>query len=328
MRTPLIMIVLTWFCQTVLNAQATRFNGNYPLSIPSNAVNELQTDFNKTLTAVMGGAQLASHENTPTNREDPEMFTRQDYKQTMDAMLDYALSLLKEMEDDEDAGAVKKIAKLIKSDKFDDAIELLKETGAETNINAQQLYFIWKDYLLDKQQNAPWLNPQNEDVARAYRAILAYVSKNYERPYGLYADMGAIVSDAAQALSDGMEDAANSVWKGSAKDIQIKAENPIRRLISNVAYIEWRLHDPTNGRRGAGITQELWQHLKLTLYSVVESMVRDGANWNKAGIHGSNLQQLYADAKQAGWKVDGDKARKKSDQTPASSPNPSSWQNY
>lgn len=294
---------------TKVQAQKLRFNGHYPLATPNNKESQVKAEYEKTVTAMLGGIRLMALNTTPKNREDPEAFTKDDYKMAVGEMSDYAVDLCKKLGTDY-ATNLKKIAKSIKSNKFSDAISSLEKIGAKSEEDAEVIFFIWKEYLRDQKNEAPWTNPENIQVTRAYRAMLAYVSKNYERPFGAQAEQGAIIADAAQALSNCMENPAELAWKGESK-MTMRKEDELRRLASNVSYYNWRMHDPISGKRAAHINEKVVRDLQQALYDVVRTTIKQKDRWDNDPAHGANLLRLFEDTKVSGWSVNGDKARKK-----------------
>lgn len=294
-----------------LNAQKTRFIDNYPLAAPSERDFETKEEYEKTVSAMLGGIRLMALETTPTNSEDPEAFSKDDFKKTVDEMGLYAIELSKKVGSNYE-DQLKKISKSIKSNKFGDAITSLENIGAKSTEDVEELYFIWKEYLQDLKHNAPWTDPKNIEVTRMYRALLIYVSKNYERPFGAQAELGAVIADAAQALSNCLENPRQITWKGEGK-MNMRKEDELRRLASNVAYYNWRMHDKVSGRRGAAINVTTIRHLQLALYDVVRTIISQKEKWDSSAVHGLNLLRLFEDTKTSGWSVNGDKANKKKD---------------
>lgn len=290
-------------------AQKTRFNGLYPLASPSKSETQVKAEYENTVTAMVGGVRIMAMETTPTNREDPEAFTKDDYRITLDEMNAYAIELCEKLGTDY-ANNLKKIAKSIKSNKFSAALSSLESIGGVSSEDAERLFFIWKEYLKDKKKNAPWTDPKNVKITRVYRAMLTYVSENYDRPFGAQAEQGAIVADAAQALSNCMESPDDLAWKGESK-MNMREEDELRRLASNVAYYNWRLHDRISGKRAAHINTDVVEHLQMALYDVVRSTIQKQEHWDTDPAHGNNLLRLFEDTKISGWSVNGDRAKKK-----------------
>ncbi len=304
-----IFLVLLLILSTEGQAQKTRFDGHYPLAAPREKEAELKVEFEKTVTAMLGGVQIMAMETTPSNREDPEAFIKDDYKKAIDEMGVYAIELCERL-GSEDASEIKKIQKSIKSNKYSSAISSLENIGAQSGETAEVLYFVWNEYFGDKKDNAPWTDPQNIRITRVYRAMLNYVSKTYERPFGVQAEAGAIVADAAQALSNCLENPTDLAWKGGSK-MNMNQEDELKRLASNVAYYNWRMHDRISGKRAAHIKGEVVRHVQLALFDVIRSIVQNQEKWDADPAHGKNLLQLFEDTKTSGWSVNGDKAQKK-----------------
>lgn len=292
-----------------VQAQKLRFNGHYPLATPSDKESQVKAEYEKTVTAMLGGVRLMALNTTPTNRDDPEAFTKDDYKQVVGQMNSYAAELCEKIGADY-TNELKKIEKSIKSNKFSDAISSLEKIGAQSSDEAETIYFIWKQYLGDKKNKAPWTDPKNISITRVYRAMLAYVSKNYDRPFGAQAEQGAIIADAAQALSNCMENPTEIAWKGESK-VKMRKEDELRRLASNVSYYNWRMHDPTSGKRSAHINENVVRDLQQALYDVVRTTIEKKDKWDNDPVHGANLLRLFNDTKGSGWSVNGDKAKRK-----------------
>ncbi|WMX16876.1 hypothetical protein [Aureispira sp. CCB-E] len=292
-----------------VQAQKLRFNGHYPLATPKKgSESQAKAEYEKTVTAMLGGVRLMALNTTPTKREDPEAFTKDDYKAIVAEMGTYATELCEALKTDY-ANDLKKIEKSIKSNKFSSAISSLEKIGAQSTEDAETIFFIWKEYLEDKKKEAPWTNPDNIQITRVYRAMLTYVSKNYERPFGAQAEQGAIIADAAQALSNCMENPTELAWKGESK-MNMKKEDELRRLASNVSYYNWRLHDPVSGKRSAHIDPEVVDHLQQALFDVVRTTIQEKDRWNNDPSHGANLLRLFEDTRRSGWTVNGDRAKK------------------
>lgn len=292
-----------------VQAQKLRFNGHYPLATPKEGSEaQIKAEYEKTVTAMLGGVRLMALNTTPSKNEDPEAFTKDDYKASVATMSAYATELCASLKTDH-ANDLKQIEKAIKSNKFSTAISSLEKIGAQSTEDAETIFFIWKEYLQDKENKAPWTNPENIQITRMYRAMLTYVSKNYERPFGAQAEQGAIIADAAQALSNCMENPTELAWKGESK-MNMRKEDELRRLASNVSYYNWRMHDPISGKRSAHIDQEVVNHLQQALYDVVRTTIQEKDRWNNDPAHGANLLRLFEDTKRSGWMVNGDKANK------------------
>lgn len=292
-----------------VQAQKLRFNGHYPLATPkTSSESQVKAEYEKTLTAMLGGVRLMAMNTTPSKKEDAEAFTKDDYKIVVAEMSTYAVELCGLLKTDY-ANDLKKIEKSIKSNKFSSAISSLEKIGAQAPEDAEAIFFIWKEYLRDKKNKAPWTDPKNIQITRMYRAMLTYVGKNYERPFGAQAEQGAIIADAAQALSNCMDNPEALAWKGESK-MNMKKEDELRRLASNVSYYNWRMHDPISGKRSAHINEEFVNHLQQALYDVVRTTIQQKDRWNNDPAHGANLLRLFHDVKNSGWTVNGDRAKK------------------
>lgn len=290
-------------------AQKSRFENNYPLAGPTEAEAQIQDEYKQTVTAMLGAVQLMAMENTPTKRDDPEAFIKDDYKKDMEYMSNYAIELSTKIGTNY-SNEIKKAVKSAKSNKYTEAMTTLENIGAIKGDEAETIFFIWKEYIYDKKNNAPWTDPKNINVTRVYRAMLTYVSQNYERPFGMQAEQGAVIADAAQALSNCLENPENLAWKGESK-MNMRKEDELRRLASNVAYYNWRMHDRVSGRRAANINTDVIRHLQLSMYDVIRTIMEKKEDWKNDPVHGQNLQRLFSDTKVNGWSVNGDKANKK-----------------
>lgn len=306
MKHTILTLALALVAITQNKAQNSRFSGHYPLATPQSSA-EKKVEYDKTLTAVAGG--IIMMETAPNNREDPEALSKQDYQTALDEMLLYALELEAELGNNA-AESLKKAAKAIKSSKYEDALSSLKDGGATAiGQGSEEVFFIWKSYLTDKKNSAPWLEPDNIEVSKKYRAILYYVSKNYDRPFGAQAEIGAVVADAAQALSNSLENPQELSWLGEG-ELTFKQQDEMRRLASNVSYFEWRLNDVKAAPRSALIPLETVLHVKRAFFDMVRTILADKKDWSKDEAHGANLQQLYHDVQSYGWTVDGERAKK------------------
>lgn len=317
--TPTIVLSILFLMLVSLSssAQGKRFLNDNPLATPRESSVELVPEFEHSLTAMLAGVKLLDKGNISTKREDPEEQTQTDYKNFLDDIAAYATDIAKKLESEDKGQAakwkkmpdeLKKINKNIKSSKYGDAIAALTSAGAN-NEAKENTFFIWKYYIEDQKNKMPWVDPANIKVNRTFRSVLFYVSENYDRPFGAQAEMGAVIADAAQALSNSMESPKELSWQGEGP-IKIKKEDELRRLASNVAYYEWRLEDPINAQRSALINYELVRHIKLALYDMVKTLVMNKMDWHRDSSHGVNLLQLYNDTKSNGWIVNGDKAKK------------------
>lgn len=300
--------ILLMACMTQVHAQKLRFNGHYPLATPKSE-SQIKVEYEKTVTAMLGGVRLMAMNTTPTKNDDPEAFTKDAYKVSVTEMGSYAAELCETLKTDY-ASKLKQIEKSIKSNKFSSAISSLEKIGAKASEDAETIFFIWKEYLRDKNNNAPWTDPKNIQITRVYRAMLSYVGKNYDRPFGAQAEQGAIIADAAQALSNCMENPTELAWKGEAK-MNMRKEDELRRLASNVSYYNWRMHDPISGKRSAHINPEVINHLQQALYDVVRTTIKQKDRWHNDPAHGANLLRLFEDTQRSGWTVNGDRAKKR-----------------
>lgn len=299
------------------NAQRKRFLNDNPLATPRESSVELVPEFTHTVTAMLAGVKLLDKGNITTKKEDPEEQTQDDYKTFLEEISAYAIDIAKKLETEDKGQAakwkkmpddLKKIIKSVKSNKYADAIASLSNLGALADAK-ENTFFIWRYYIADQKNKMPWVDPANIKVNRTFRSVLFYVSENYDRPFGAQAEMGGVIADAAQALSNSMESPKELTWQGDGP-IKIKKEDELRRLASNVAYYEWRLEEPINAQRAALIDYELVSHIKLALYDVVKTLVMNKSDWHRDSSHGVNLLQLYNDTKANGWIVNGDKAKK------------------
>lgn len=298
------------FSSAFISAQDKRFHKEYPLALPSDDKSELSYEIQRTVSAMLGGVKLASLETTPKKQEDPEAFTKDDIKNSLQEMLDYVAELSAKLQI-ENSAQLKKIGALIKGGKYDDATQKLKLLGAKSDGDIEAQFFVWKEYMSDIKNKAPWIDPANIKISRIYREMLTYVAKVYERPYGVQAEPGAILADAAQALSNCLEHPNDIAWHGETK-IKMTEKDELKRLASNVAYFNWKMHDKVSGRRAALINTEVVRHLHHALYHVVHTIIKNHETWNMDAGHSKNLAQLYKDVQNNGWYVNGDKARKKS----------------
>jgi hypothetical protein len=306
------------FVTGFLNAQNTRFIGNYPIASPSNNILELKPEFEQTVAAMYGGLKLLTHPNTPTNHSDAEALTKEDYKKSLDEMLVYANSITEKYlsiqagsaDWKEKAESVKKWQKTLKSDKYNDLIATFEPLIGDKKAQAENIYFIWKSYLHDQKQNAVWLKPENAKETRVYRKMIDYVNKEFERPYGVLADEGAIVANTAQALSNVIGYPEQLGWQGEG-DFNFEQNDELKRLISNLAYLEWKLHDPTNARRSAKMNLQMINHIQFAAYEVITNMVKHKKGWLLNHDFRTPLLVLYQDTDKLDWTVNGDKAQKK-----------------
>lgn len=305
-----IFSILTLFFLLVAQqtfGQKLRFNGHYPLASPNGKESQVKAEYEKTLTAILGGAQLMGNDKTPTKEIDQEAYTRDGYRAIVESMQRYADEMNIQLSMGHE-NQLKKVAKALRSNKFSTAVQELKDLGASST-DAEKVFFIWKDYMRDKEVGAPWTDPDNIQVTRVYRAMLEYVGKNYDRPFGVQAEQGAIVADAAQALSNCMENPDDMAWKGESR-FSMRQEDELRRLASTVSFYNWRRHDPTSGMRSAHINPQIVDHVQQALYDIVRTTMEKKENWNNDPAHGANLLRLFQDTKNSGWTVDGEKAKR------------------
>lgn len=299
-------------------AQQGRFVGLYPISMPSeNSTSELKEEYQKNMSAIYSGVTVMNNVNPPnSNGGDMEVFTKQEYIDELIAMVDYGTELATILETKESSKAdywktqktdLEAVHKAISSAKYGNAFSAIQKTGVNTDDATEAFFYIWMDYLNAKDDNAAWLDPRNKKASYKYRTLIDHVSNNYDRPFGAQAELGALSSDAAQALSNCLEFPEQLLWKGEGT-IKLDEEDELRRLAGCVAYFDWRLHDPINGQRSAHINRTAVRHISEALFWVVATMSSDGDTWYKAPEHGINLQQLYIDAKKYSWRVDGIKA--------------------
>ena len=140
--------------------------------------------------------------------------------------------------------------------------------------------------------------------------MLDYMSKNYERPFGIKEELGAVVADGAQALSNCLESPKDLDWEGESK-MKMREGDQLRRLASIVAYYDWRRHEKSSGKRTAHISPKIVRTLQKSLYDIVRSILKKKAAWDADSAHGKNLLDLFQATLANGWSVNGDKAQKK-----------------
>jgi hypothetical protein len=320
MKKLFIHILLLSFLLTGFNvhqgfSQKTRFSGDYPVATPDNSPSETQPELEMTMKALAGACKLADDPNTLTKREDPEAYIRDDYKKGCEKLIAYATEILSKSKSSEAKAQLdnlKKLAKLVKSNKFADGLNQLIGEKVDTKAEIESIYYLWTDYLYEKEKDVPWLKPLNLRSSRNFRTMLHYVSSSFDRPFGAQAQSGGVVADAAQALSNCMEAPSELAWQGDSK-ITMKKEDELRRLASDVAYFEWRMHDKVNGRRAYAIDRDAVIKVKQALYDVVTAMTREQKDWHTDPHHGENLQVLYDLTFENEWRVDGTNALKKID---------------
>lgn len=316
--TVLLLTIFSFLSTQQTQAQKTRFSGIYPLCKPDESARDLIPEYEMTMQAIAGGCRLADDPKTLKKREDPEAFIKDDYEETLLEMVAYAEETAEKLikADGPNASDWKKKGKFlgdlekdIKKGKFINALNALMQEKVDTKAEIEKIYFIWKDYLRDIEQDVSWIQPINRRTTRHYRNMLHYVSNSFDRPFGAQAQIGGVVADAAQALSNCMEDPREQAWQGEGK-ITMKREDEIRRLASDVSYFEWRLHDPTNARRAYAIDLEAVTKVRQALYEVVATMTRLKGDWYQDPNHGENLQILHDLTYEKGWRVDGTNALK------------------
>ncbi|MCH2043998.1 MAG: hypothetical protein MK212_07615 [Saprospiraceae bacterium] len=289
-----------------------RFMNGYPLATPSDSRFENEAELKQTMTALIGGARMLASGLSSAGKDDGEAFSKQDYLEIIDQMVVYADELAIKAKGSSSADTwnkdKKSITKGLKGGQYDKARSGLKACGGVDDKDAERIFFIWKDYLGEKDAALPWLDAKNIKITRIYRSLLDHVSKKYEKPFGPFAEQGAILADAMQALSNSLEDPSELAWQGEGKFTLLRSEDELKRLASNVVYYEWKLHDPINATRSAQIKREQVRVVKLALYDVVRSMVERKTDWDKDPSHGKNLVHLYEATLEHGWKVNGNKA--------------------
>ena len=201
---------------------------------------------------------------------------------------------------------------MVKGNKFADGLNQLIGEKVDTKAEIESIYYLWMDYLYEKEKDVPWLKPINLRSSRNFRTMLNYVSSSFDRPFGAQAQQGGVVADAAQALSNCMESPSELAWQGDSK-ITMKKEDELRRLAADVAYFEWRMHDKVNGKRAYAIDRDAVIKVKQALYDVVAAMTREQKDWHTDPHHGENLQVLYDLTFENEWRVDGTNALKQSE---------------
>ena len=123
-------------------AQKLRFNGHYPLASPkTSSESQVKAEYEKTVTAMLGGVRLMALNTTPTKKEDPEAFTKDDYKVVVSEMNAYAIEMCDLLKTDY-VNDLKKIEKSIKSNKFSSAISSLEKIGAQSTEDAETIFFM------------------------------------------------------------------------------------------------------------------------------------------------------------------------------------------
>lgn len=304
-----ISILLFFFLFSSLNIQAQRgrFIDDYPIAMPSSS-SEYKEEFQKTLGAILGGIKLLESPNVLKSRSDEEAYIVDDYKTELNNMVTYAKGLCEKTGEDV-VKDLDNVAKAIKGSKYGNASGALLKMGAKSGEDPEHLFFVWRDYLKDIEQGSPWTNPKNIRVTRVYRTMVNYVGEKYDRPFGIQAEQGAIIADGAQALSNCLENPNQLDWNGESQ-MGMKEGDQLRRLVSNVAYYDWRIHDKNSGQRAAHIDKDAVRLLQKSLYDVVRSILKKKDNWDSDAAHGKNLLALFHATHSNGWTVNGDKAKK------------------
>jgi hypothetical protein len=314
-RILLIISVLFLSVGSIL-AQSTRFRGPYPLATPAENIIELKAEYEHNLKAINGGLRMIDKANTPSKKDDKEAFTKAEFKAQVETMFAYATELATKLAaiQKEPWGskvtALQQLGKSVKGGKNQAAIDWLTANETVDNEANEELFFIWHDYLEERKLNSPWLLPANLEVTRSYRNLLDYVTKNFDRPYGLQAEQGAVSANAAQALSNCLEFPEQVGWLGG-KEISLKKDDELRHLASNIVFYEWRLYTPINGQRAAAINRAEVRNIRIALYNMVAAINKYQKNWNREQGHSEQILQLYRDAKIEGWAVDGLRAVRK-----------------
>jgi hypothetical protein len=305
----LLLFLVLIFTQQ-LDAQKARFSGYYPLCTPDDSPAELEPELEMTLMAIAGGCKVADDPKTPKKREDPEAYIHDDYKESLLKMVAYATEIAGKLDNSNVKTLTKKLEKSIKKKKFNEALNALMQAKINTQEDIIMIYFLWSDYLYEKEQDAPWLKPIARKTSRSYRGLInSAVEYSKERPFGAQAQLGGVVADAAQALSNCMENPEELAWQGEGK-IRLQQADELRRLASDVAYLEWRMHDAVNGRRAYMINREVVFKVKKALFDLAAAMSREQKDWHNDPHHGENLQVLYDTTFDNEWRVDGTNALK------------------
>jgi hypothetical protein len=293
-----------------MRAQPMRFRGPYPLATPAENIIELKAEYEHNLKAINGGLRMIEKPNTPSKKEDKEAVTKAEFKAQVETMFAYATELATKLAAiqkepwSSKLTALQQLGKSIKGGKNQAAIDWLTANEVVDNEANEELFLIWYDYLDDRKAAVPWLLPANIEITRSYRDLLDYVTKNFDRPYGLQAEQGAVSANAAQALSNCLEFPEQVGWTGG-KDISLKKDDELRQLASNLVFYEWRLYTPINGQRAAAINRVEVRNIRMAIYNTVTAIHKYQKNWSKEQGHSSQILQLYRDAKAEGWTVDG-----------------------
>lgn len=289
-------------------AQTKRFDGNYPLNGPGTNKTELKEEVSYVLTAIIGGAKLAQHSDTPKKRIDEEALITEDFRLAMLSMTDYLIKVSEASASGQKAD-FESLKKQVKGKKYDKVISKAKGLGAKFEGTPQEVFFVCKDYISDLEAEMPWTKINSYKVTKTYRKIIKKVAEDYKRPFGPKAELGAVMAESAQALSNCIEYPERLTWTGTGR-ILFEEDDQLRHLVGCIAYIEWRLNTTASGRRSAHFDRTEVQKLKHSLYSVVESMLADKKDWLFNVEHGANLEELHRIALSKGWSFDGERARK------------------
>lgn len=318
----LSFLILFLGCSMALWAQPQRFNGGFPICTPDESPAEIEPEIDQTLKAIYGGCQLALDERVLKKRKDPEAYIVSDYQEQMLAFIAYAQEQNAKLNGQPRKKLLEELESLLKKEKFEDAQLLLKKEKLEGlgQEDWQTLYFAWANYRYEAQAQAPWLDPINRRTNRRYRAIINYVTQGFEQPFGQQAQMGGVVADAAQALSNCMAYPENLAWQGEG-GFNMKKEDELRRLASDIAYLEWRTQEKVNGRRAYAIDRKAIMKIKLALFDVIQSMEKQKGSWHSSPKHGENLEILYNLTFDNDWRVDASSALKRESENEENAPN-------
>ncbi len=300
------------------HAQNTRFKGMHPLAAPADNIIELKTEWEYIMQALAGGIRMIEKQTTPAKKSDPESFTKADFKAHTEAIADYALQLATKLAAiqkdpwEKRVVEVQQVQKDLKAAKYKPVSDWLTTQQVQSTEALEEHFLICHDYIVDKQLNAPWTRAENIETTRMFRNVIDYATKAFERPYGLQAEQGAVSANAAQSLSNCLEFPQNLSWNGE-KEISFKKDDEIRQLVGTIVFYEWRLYQPVNGVRAAAINRTHIRNTKKALYDLIAAMQSNQKDWHKQKGHGDNIQQLYRDAAESGWSVDGLRAIRKSE---------------
>lgn len=318
---PLVALLCCLLVSAALYAQNTRFKGMYPLAAPAENIIELKAEWDYLLPAIAGGIRMIEKPNTPSKKADPEAFTKADFKAHTEAIADYALQVATKIaaiqKDPWEKRVVEmqQVQKDLKSAKYKAVVDWLATQQVQGSDQMEEQFLICHDYVVDKQVNAPWTRAENLETTRLFRSVIDYTAKNFDRPYGLQAEQGAVSANAAQSLSNCMEFPQNLSWNGE-KEISFKKDDELRQLAGTIVFYEWRLYQPVNGLRAAAINRTHVRNVKNALYEVVARMKRNQKDWHKEKGLGDVIQQLYRDALENGWTLDGQRAIRRSESKP------------